>query len=128
MRTRCGRTVFLLGLGLALAGLAGCAGKGPPKASMALADKAINQAQENDAASYAPVEMQTAQQEMQAARTALDHGKYDEARRQAQRAEVDARLAEARSRTAQTRKITKELQESIATLRQEIERRQNMQK
>jgi hypothetical protein len=128
MRTRGGMTGNWLGLGMAVLGLAGCATMEPPDTQMALAETAISQAQQSDAASHAPVELQMAREKMQAARAALDRRKFDEARRLAEKAAVDARLAESKARTAQVRQSTQELRESIETLRQEIQRRQDLQK
>ena len=127
MRTRCGNAGNWLGMSLALVGLAGCATMEPPDAQMALAETAINQAQQSDAASHAPVELQMAREEMQAARAALNERQFKEARRLAEKAAVDARLAEAKARTEQTRRITQELREGIEILRQEIQRGQDRQ-
>jgi hypothetical protein len=126
MRTRFGKVGNWLGLSLVVA-MAGCATAEPPKGQMATAEAAIDRAQESEATSYAPVEMQRAREEMRAARSALDKEKYVEARRQAEKAAVDARLAEARAQSEQTKKIVQELRATIETLRQEIQRRQNQQ-
>lgn len=106
--------------------LGGCASTQMPSsqltATMATASETVKQAREADALEYAPLELQAAEQKMQAARTALDKENPERAGRLANEAMVDARLAAVKSRSARTQAVARELQQSIETLRQEIAR------
>lgn len=101
--------------------LAACA-SAPPTAQLAVSDAALASAQGAGAPQYAPVELRSARQHLEAARVAMREGDNDEARRLAEAAEVDAKLAESRTHAAKAQAAAAELQASIAALRQELER------
>jgi hypothetical protein len=102
--------------------MAGCAAKVAPIENISNAQMAIKEAEESDAAVYAPLELKLATDKLSQARTALQAEEYEEARRLANEALLDAKLAEAKSRSEVAKKITQDLRDSIETLRQEIER------
>ena len=102
-------------------GIAGCAGK-PPLANLSQADLAVQEAEKSTASQYAPLELQTAREQLDKSKRAMDHKKYDEVRRLADQALVNAQLAEAKAGAEKSRQAAAELQESIQTLRAEIQR------
>lgn len=104
--------------------LVGCSSKMPPPTQkIALTEAAINQAEASGAVEYAPVEMRSAREKLAQARTAMNLEENKKALQLAEQAEVDAQLAEAKARTAKSQKAVTELQESIKTLKMEIERK-----
>ncbi|WP_432822830.1 DUF4398 domain-containing protein [Trichloromonas sp.] len=104
--------------------LVGCSSKVPPPTQkLALSAAAINQAEASGAVEFAPVEMRSAREKLTQARTAMNLEENHKALQLAEQAEVDAQLAEAKARTAKTQKAVNELQESIKTLKMEIERK-----
>lgn len=121
------RTKTLLSLLLLLLitwSLAGCSAKiPPPTQKVALSAAAINQAEASGAVEFAPVEMRAAREKLTQARAAMNLEENEKALHLAEQAEVDAQLAEAKARTAKTQKAVTELQESIQTLKMEIERK-----
>lgn len=102
-------------------GMAGCAGK-PPLANLSQADLAVQEADKKTASQYAPLELQTARQQLDKAKRAMDDKEYDEARRLADQALVNAQLAEAKAGAEKARQAAAELQKSIQTLRAELQR------
>lgn len=121
------RTITLLNmLVLMLFGLSlvGCSSKlPPPTQKIALSSAAINQAEASGAVEYAPVEMRSAREKLAQAQSAMNMEENKRALQLAEQAEVDAQLAEAKARTAKSQKAVSELQESIQTLKMEIERK-----
>lgn len=83
---------------------------------------AVKQAEEAGARNFAPIELRLAEQKLEKARLALKNKKYDRALRLSEQSEVDADLAEAKSRTAKAEKAVDELQQSIHTIKTEIDR------
>lgn len=109
--------------------LGGCATAQPPSpqltATLATANETVKQAREAGAQEYAPLELQTAEQKLEAAKTAIARKDNEHAGWLAQEAMVDAKLAEVKARSVKTQAVAQELQESIETLRQEIARKKN---
>lgn len=100
---------------------AGCAGAPPvPEAQLALGRGAINEALSAGAAEAAPLELKQARDKMARADAAVAAENYEEARRLAEEAEVDARLASARARTAQAKLAAREIENSLSTLRENL--------
>jgi hypothetical protein len=88
----------ILMLCLGLLALAGCApAKQPPASQMALAQDAVEKASTAGAYEYAPVELKTARDKIDQAKTAMQSKDYASAKRLLEQAEVDAKLAEAKS-------------------------------
>ena len=125
---RARRSAFPGSLILALLFISACASSGPPIAtvdqSMTKATTAVSEAQEADAQENAPLALSEAQDKLQAAQKAKADGNHAEALRLAEEAAVDAQYAEAKARSVKAEKAAKELQASIETLREEINRRQ----
>ena len=84
--------------------------------------QAINEAKQGNAGLTAPVELQTAEDKLTAARAAAAKGDYDEAMRQADQAHVDADYARARAGNARMKALADEMRQNIQTLRQELNR------
>jgi predicted S18 family serine protease len=102
-------------------GMVGCAGK-PPLEALSQAELAVQEANQITASQYAPVDLQTAREQLDRAKQAMDDEEYDEARRLAEQALVNAQLAEAKAGAEKARQAAAELQKSIQTLRAELER------
>lgn len=116
----------LLSPGVLLAALLtfGCATKDQgPVAQMATTRAAVNQAESVNARTYAPLELKSAQEKLASAESAMQAENFTEARRLAERAEADAKLAEAKAQSQKSLAAVDQLNESIQTLRQELERR-----
>jgi predicted S18 family serine protease len=101
-------------------GMAGCAGK-PPLANLSQADLAVQEAEKKTASQYAPLDLQTAREQLNKAKRAMDDKKYEEARRLADQALVNAQLAEAKAGAEKARQAAAELQKSIQMLRAELQ-------
>jgi hypothetical protein len=102
-------------------GMVGCAGK-PPLANLSQAELAVQEADKKTASQYAPLELQTAREQLNRAKRAMDDKEYDTARHLADEALVNAQLAEARAGAEKARQAAAELQRSIQTLRAELQR------
>jgi hypothetical protein len=100
----------------------GCSAGRPPVAALSQADLAIQQADKSTASQHAPLELQTAREQLAQATRAMEEKEYDEARRLAGQALVDAQLAEAKAQAEKSRQAAAELRSSIQTLRTELER------
>jgi hypothetical protein len=100
--------------------VAGCAGA-PSMDPVSPAETAVNRAIEAKAGEYAPLELRMAQENLDAAREAMNDEEYEEAHRLAEAARVDARLAEAKAQSETAREEAREIQSTIDTLRQEAE-------
>lgn len=99
----------------------GC-GAPAPHREMGAAYRAISQAQENEAAEDAPLELRQAREKYEAGRRAIAAGAYDDARRLAEEADADARYAEAKARAERARRTAEETRAGIDALRREVER------
>ena len=105
--------------------LVGCAHKEvAPTADITKAEMAIKEAMDRDASTKAPLELKTAEDKMNDARGAMKKEEFEKAKRLAEEAEVDAKVAESKSDAVKEQKHAEEMRNSIATLRQEIERAQ----
>jgi len=111
-------SVLLIG---GVLGIVGCAGK-PPLETLSKAELAVQEADKRTASQYAPLELQTAREQLDKAKKAINDEEYDEARRLADQALVNAQLAEAKAGAEKARQAAAELQKSIQTLRAELER------
>jgi hypothetical protein len=115
------RGVFLMTGSLALAA---CANEvPPPNSQVTLSDSIIRDAESAGAVQYAPVELNTAREKLEAARREMQDENNEKALRLAEEAELDARLAQLRSRTKTTRDAAAAIQASIDTMRREINTR-----
>jgi len=104
--------------------LAGCATDQPPRAELAQAEQAVDQAAAADAARYAPLPLQEARQKLESARRAAFMRDFERAGYLAREAEVSAELAVASAQTARTQALAEEALAGVQTLRQELERKE----
>jgi len=100
--------------------LAGCASAPAPLGTLEEAERAIAAARAARAEDFAPVELGFAEERRADARLAMDAGDYEQARIEAEQAEVNAALAAARSRAAQGRAAVQAQAEENARLRREL--------
>ena len=116
------RVVALAAVALAAASaLGGCASAPKPTAQLVRADTLVGQAEKNEAQRYAAADLQRARDELRSARTAESDGKYDNARRLADRAAADADLASARAASGKAEQSAAQVRHSIDTLRQQLQ-------
>jgi septal ring factor EnvC (AmiA/AmiB activator) len=101
--------------------LVGCAST-PPTEQMAVAKDALNTAISAGGNEFAPVQLRSAMDKMDAAEKAMGEKEYEQARQLAEQAQVDAQLATTTARAAKAQKAVRELEEGNRTLQQEIER------
>jgi hypothetical protein len=101
-----------------------CAGvnKAPIQQNIAKAEAAINNARNSDARTHAPLELTLAEEKLSKARTAFEKEEYQEADWLAEEAITEAKLAEAKARSAKAQATVKELEDTIQTLQNEIQR------
>lgn len=101
---------------------AGCNTTKPPTEIMSRAEVRLRIAVEARADELAPLELQKAREKLEESKKAAAAGKYEDARRLAETAQVEAELAEAKSDAAIMRWAADGLRRSIDALRQEIGR------
>lgn len=110
---------------LAAVFLLSCASTGPPPVdTISNAEMVIRRARQNEADKYAPLQIKLAEEKLEKAKAAMDEEAYDKARRIAEEALADAQVAEATAKAKKQKKIADEMEESVDTLRQEIDRKQ----
>jgi chromosome segregation ATPase len=115
------RGIFLMTGALALAA---CANEvPPPNSQITLSDSIIRDAESAGAVEYAPVELNTAREKLEAARREMQDENNEKALRLAEEAELDARVAQLRARTKTTHDAAAAIQASIDTMRREINTR-----
>lgn len=102
--------------------IAGCASTPAPTEQMATSKAAIINASSAGGEEYAPLQLQSAKDKMDAAELAMKAENYVLARRLAEEAQVDADLAVAMSRSDKAAKAAKAIQQDSHALRQEIDR------
>lgn len=115
------RSRFTLALGGLLL-LAACASAPKPDPQMAAGRAALESAQAAGAQQNAPAEFEAARQKLALAEQALKRDDYELARRLAEAAEADARLAQARAAAARSRAAAGEIEQSLRTLQDELNR------
>jgi len=118
------KTLYLISLLTGSLLLCGCASKGePPTDKLALVESSVSQAKENQAYTYAPLEIKLAEDKLAQARQKVAEEEYDEARALLDQALSDAKLAESKSQSEKAKRGAQEMKDSIDTLRQETERK-----
>lgn len=103
-------------------GFSACATAQPPVGTLSQAELAVRQASESNASQYAPVELQSARENLDKARLALHAQDYQRASHMAEQALADARLAEARAEVESSRQTARDLRLTIEALRDEVVR------
>ncbi|MHA6204617.1 DUF4398 domain-containing protein [Dyella soli] len=112
--------VSTLALALMLA-LSGCASTPPPDGIMNQAQVQLQAARDADAADYAPVDLDFAQNKFQQAQGAMANRKYDDAALLADEARADAELARAKARLGAARAQIQNKTSANQQLRAQIE-------
>jgi len=115
--TRCQLT-----LACAAVVLGACASTPPPTDQIAVSKVAVANAVSAGGAEYAPVELRSAQDKLDAANRSMAKKDYDDARVYAEQAQADARLAETKAESAKARKSAAVMQDDIRVLREELAR------
>lgn len=106
-----------------LLALAGCATPPePPTQALTAAESAIANAEQARVANYASTELRTARQKLDSANNAVRNEQMVEARYLALEAEAHAELAMARAEELKAKAINDDMQKSIETLKQEMQR------
>ncbi|HBR98015.1 MAG TPA: hypothetical protein DD979_11650 [Gammaproteobacteria bacterium] len=111
-------------IGLIATGLAACSSMPAPTTEVALSESAVKDAEVAGAREYAPLELRRANEKLSQARKAMEEKEFEEAKLYAEQALVDAELAEAKSYSGKSDVAVRELRDSIALMRQEIDRAQ----
>lgn len=118
---------MMIVLFVALIAAGGCASKEiRSNTNISDAEMAIKMAKENNASTTAPLDITIAEGKLQEARKAFDQEDYVTSQRLADQALVTATLAQAKSKTQRTKSMVDKLRESIETLKNEINRNQNI--
>jgi hypothetical protein len=105
--------------------LAGCASTQAPVEQMAVSRAAVVNAKSSGGDEFAPLQLKSAMEKMDAAEHAMKDKNYKLARQLAEQAQVDAQLAAVMARSVKAKKAADVLQEDSRILRQEIERKSN---
>jgi hypothetical protein len=122
MYTQSRKFLFASGVGVALT-LTACASTPPaPTQALQAAELAINTADQARVADYASPELTTARQKLTAARSAVDKEDMVAAKRLAEQSRADAELAAAKAQVAKEKAVNDDMQKSIDTLKQEMQR------
>ena len=120
MQYKVRRNVFLTSA-LSAVMLAGCAsGVARPDGQLQVTEAAIAAAEGADAREAAPVLLNSAQDKLLEARSAMDNENYKTATWLLEDAEVEAKLAQAKAKTAETQRAVDELQKSIESLQDQL--------
>jgi hypothetical protein len=104
--------------------IVGCS-TNPPVEKMSVAEHLIEDADINKSAQYSPLEMRIARENFEAAKAAMAAEDYDKARRLAEKVAVDVETAAAKADSIRAKNAVDELRQSIETLRQEINSKNN---
>lgn len=116
-------------IGIAVAAaifMAGCAStpSAPaPTEQMAVARAAVNNASSAGGNEFAPLQLKSAMEKMDAAERAMGEKSFARAKLLAEEALVDAKLAESTARAIKARKAADALQEDNRVLRNELDRK-----
>ena len=102
--------------------LAGCKSIPAPTEQIATSKTAVDSALSAGGNEFAPLQLKSAIDKMEAAERAMGDKNYVLARQLAEEAQIDAQLAEAMARSNKAQKAADALQESSRVLRQEIDR------
>jgi predicted S18 family serine protease len=103
-------------------GLSGCSAGRPPVKGLSQAELAVHEAERSKAGERVSPELDTARQQLESAKQAMNAKEYERARRLAENALVNAQLAEAKADAESTQQVADELRKSIEALRAEIQR------
>jgi hypothetical protein len=102
--------------------LAGCASTPPSGPALAVTTASLEAARSSGAPEYLPGELDAARSKLEQARLLAQQGRDREAIRLAEQADVDAQLVRARAGSERSRRAVAELEASLITLREELNR------
>ena len=102
--------------------LAGCASEPPVAPALATSTASLDAARSAGAPELAAAELNEARTKLERARTLAQAGRNREALRMAEQADVDAQLARARASSERSRRSLAEVEASLRTLREELNR------
>ena len=94
----------------------------PPHEALQAAELAISSAEQARVADYASSELSQAREKLAAARTAVRNEQMTEAKYLAEESRVHAELASAQAEEIKAKSVNDEMQKSIDTLKQEMQR------
>ncbi len=103
--------------------IVGCANIPASKERVAVSKVTIGNAVDEGVHQFAPLQLKSALEKIDAAEQAMADKDYLRARRLAEQAQADAQLATAMAHSAKAQKVARELQENNLVLQQEIERK-----
>lgn len=114
-------------VGALLLALGGCASAPIPTEQLAVSKTQIDSATTAGGTEFAPLELKTARDKLEAANRAVEAEQYDKAARLASEAQVDAKLAETKALSAKAQKAVAETQDHLRTILQEVNRNSQQQ-
>lgn len=103
--------------------LSSCASTPAPMEQIAVSKAALTSATSAGGNEYAPVQMKSAMDKLDAAQRALTANDYPAAKQLAEESLIDSRLAAATARSAKAEKAANALQEDKRVLQQELDRK-----
>jgi len=103
--------------------ITGCASIPAPTEQIAASKTALNYAADKGGREFAPLQLESAREAMNAAEQAMIDKDYRRAWQMAERARIDAHLAVTIARSAKTQKAARKLQEINLDLAREIDRK-----
>ena len=122
-QSRSNRVILKVGTTIASAILiVSCAGIPAPTEQMAVSKVAVSNATSAGGNEFAPLQLKSAMDKMDAAERAMTAEDYLQARQLAEQAQVDAQLAATTARSVKAQKAAGALQEDNRVLRQELDR------
>jgi hypothetical protein len=83
---------------------------------------AIDRARQENAMEYAPLDLKLAEEKLDNAKKAMSANNHSLAARLAEESLLDAQTAEARSKAEKAKGMSQKLQDSVDSLRRELER------
>lgn len=103
--------------------ITGCAGIPAPTEQMAVSKASVSNASSAGGNEFAPLQLKSAMDKMQAAERAMAVEDHALAKQLAEQAQVDAKLAAATARSVRAQKAASTVQEDNRVLRQELDRK-----
>jgi hypothetical protein len=94
----------------------------PPHDRISNAEMAIERARQENASVYAPLDLKLAEEKLENAKKAMSVNNYSTAARLAEESLLDAQTAEVRSKAEKAKELSQKMQESVDSLRKELER------
>lgn len=115
-----------IGIGIFFAStlLVGCASKPIPSEQFAISKNAIDSATAAGADQYAPLEIKSAREKLTSAERSVNEKNYEVAAALAEEATTDAKLAEAKSEAEKSKSSVNEIDKSLRSLMNEVNRNQ----